>query len=89
MSYRPITTILLVVSIFFLPYWFYIPALVVAMAAFPLYWESILLGLLIDVLYGERIDSFSAFLFSAGFLALAGLLILLPLRARLRSHASH
>ncbi|MDO8424224.1 MAG: hypothetical protein Q7S54_01265 [bacterium] len=87
MSYRLIATILLILSIIFLPYWIYVPALVAAMAAFPLFWESILLGFLIDVLYGEKISSLSSFIFSAGFLALAGLFILLPLRERLRSHA--
>lgn len=73
-------------SIILLPYWIYVPALVIAMAAFPLYWEGIVLGILIDVLYGAGIDSFSTFIFSAGFLSLLGLLMLLPLRERIRSH---
>lgn len=87
MNYRPLATVALLLAIIFLPYWFYIPALLVAMAAFPLYWESILLGFLIDVLYGERINSLYSLAWSASFLALIGLLLLIPLRARLRAHA--
>lgn len=72
------STIIIFFAILFLPYWIYIPALIVAMAALPLYWESIFLGFLIDILYGEGIY--------AGLLALGGLILLLPLRSRLRSH---
>lgn len=78
MSYRYLATIALLVSIIFLPYWIYVPALVAAIAAFPLFWEGILLAFLIDILYGEGIY--------AGLLALGGLILLLPLRNRLRYH---
>ena len=78
MSYRTLANLFLILAIIFLPYWFYVPALIVAMAFFPFFWEGVLFGFLIDILYGEG--------FSAGMLSLAGLLMLLPLRERLRSH---
>ncbi|MDO8565524.1 MAG: hypothetical protein Q7R67_02815 [bacterium] len=81
MNYRILVTVLVFLSIIFLPYWFYVPALILAMGFFPLFWEGVLLGFLIDVLYGQGIY--------AGFLSLIGLLMLLPLRERIRTHSSN
>ena len=81
MNYRILATIFVFLSIIFLPYYVYVPALVLAMGAYPLYWEGVLLGFLIDILYGEGIY--------AGFLTLAGLVMLLPLRERIRTHSSN
>ncbi|MEK7227459.1 MAG: hypothetical protein AAB641_01030 [Patescibacteria group bacterium] len=86
MTYRPLATIFLIITIIFLPYWVYVPALIAAEALLPLYWEGILLGFLIDALYGGKISSVSSFFLSASFLSLAGLIFLIPIRARLRSH---
>ncbi len=86
MNYRLIAIILLIVSIIFLPYWVYVPTLIIAMAVLPIFWEGILFGFLIDALYGQRISSLSTLVSSAAFLALIGLLILIPLRKRIRSH---
>ena len=77
-DYRLLTTILVFLSIIFLPYYLYVPALILAMAALPLFWEGMLLGFLIDILYGSGIH--------AGLLALLGLALLLPLRERIRTH---
>ncbi len=86
MKYRPLATVFIIIAIIIFPYWIYIPALIAAMAVLPLYWEGIFLGFLIDALYGGKLNSASSFFFSASFLSLAGLLLLIPIRARLRSH---
>lgn len=86
MNRRLFTTILLIPAILLLPYWLYVPGLVLAMAAFPLYWESLFLGFLVQALYGERPGTVSEFALSAPVLAALGLLILMPLRRRLRTH---
>ena len=77
-DYRFLTTILVFLSIILLPYYIYVPALVLAMAALPLFWEGVFLGFLIDILYGSGVH--------ASLLSLAGLVLLLPLRERIRTH---
>lgn len=86
MNRRFLTAISTIIAIIFLPYWIYVPLLIFGMAIFPFYWEAILLGFLIDVLYGENIISLWSLASSSAFLVLVGLLILMPLRERLRTH---
>ena len=83
---RLLTTFFLMLAIVFLPYWLYVPALVLAMAFFPLYWEAILLSFLINVLYTPGWHTLWSIIFSPGFFSLVGLLLLLPLRRRLRAY---
>lgn len=88
MSKIRISSILVVLlSIIFLPYWIYLPLLGAAMIFFPFFWEGIVLALLIDVLYGGGIGSFGELLSPMAFSATFLLIILLPLRERLRVHA--
>ncbi len=86
MNDRLLASVLVIFSIILFPYWIYVPALIIVMVIFPFYWESILLAFLIDVLYGEGINSLSSLIFSSALLAVLGLLMLIPLRERLRSH---
>ena len=69
-------TLILFLSIILLPWWFYLPMLLLAILLVPNYWPAILLGFLVDTLYGT------------GFwIALSSLLILLaliPIRERIR-----
>ena len=81
MNYRHLATAFVFLSIIFLPYYIYVPALILAMGFFSLFWEGVFLGFLIDILYGEGVY--------AGLLTLAGLVILLPLRERIRTHSSN
>ncbi len=72
--------------ILLLPYYIYAPALIVAIVLIPEYYEGILLGLLIDVLYGTHtMWSFLGFPF--GLTAVVGIILLVPLREKLRSYA--
>lgn len=78
---RILASIMVLGAIIFLPYWIYLPLLLTAMALLPFYWEAIIFGFLIDVLYGPDMHR----LFSpAALSALVILVLLLPLRERLR-----
>jgi len=81
---RVITVIVLVLSIVLLPYWLYLPALVISMVYFRLFWEGIALAFLVDALYGYG-TWFSHYQFSV--YALIIFLILLPIRDNLRFNA--
>ena len=85
MKKRHLATIALVLAVLFLPYWLYVPAVVLAVAFFPLYWEAVLLGFLVDVLYGARADGlFSLLGFRTAFFALLLVGAFIPVRQRLR-----
>jgi len=81
MKRRIIGALILLLAILFLPYWVYIPLLFIATVLFPLYWEAVLFGFLIDVLYGQ---GHSWLLSPTALAALVILIVLLPLRERLR-----
>lgn len=84
-QWRHTTSALILLSIIFLPYWIYLPLLTLAIIYFQLYWEGILLGLLVDVLYGSL--ALDIIYLSIGFWALVLLIILLPMRKLLRTYA--
>jgi hypothetical protein len=75
------------IAIIFLPYWIYIPLLFLAILFFPFFWEGILLGFLIDVLYGSLGFGLASFIQSFSFWAFVLLLLLLPLRKIIRAYA--
>ena len=76
---RLIGFIFVLFSILFLPYWFYTISLFVAIVAFPFFWEGILLAYLIDIFYGKGMET--------AIIALILLIVLLPVRERLRFYA--
>jgi hypothetical protein len=84
---RVFGSVLVLVSILVLPYWIYIPVLFVAVAIFPFFWEGILLALFIDIIYGGGVESLSSFISLFSFYVLIFLIILLPIRERLRYYA--
>ena len=47
-----VTILILIFAILFLPYWIYLPLLLVAIVISPFFWEAIILALLIEGLYG-------------------------------------
>ena len=59
---RPFTFIMLFVSIIFLPFWIYLPLIFVAIILKEFYWESVVLGFVIDVLYGSGALGMSEFI---------------------------
>lgn len=87
MTRRIFASIIIFLSIIFLPYWIYLPMLLAAVAVFPIFWEGILLALLADVVYGGAFVNFDDVLSSFGFYTLLVIILFLPLRERLRYHA--
>ena len=85
MSYRPFVTALIIFSIIFLPYWVYLPVLLGAIIVFPLYWEALVASLLVDFLYGSGVPLWPIG-FSTSLCVLVALIILMPLRDRIRIH---
>lgn len=75
-------TLFALVTIFFLPYWIYLPVLALGIILFPLYLEVIVLSLLVDTIYGSP----GAPLFGYPFGIISALLVLFaaPLREHLR-----
>jgi hypothetical protein len=72
------------ISIIILPYWVYVPVLFVAIVLIPFFWEGIVLGFLIDVLYGSGVEAFPSFVSPFALAALIGVIIMLPVRNYLR-----
>ncbi len=83
---RILITAALFIAILLLPYYIYAPALIVAIVLIPEYYEGILLGLLIDVLYGAD-SMWSLWGFPFGLTAVVCIILLVPLREKLRSYA--
>ena len=75
-------------SILFLPYWIYIQVLFIAIILVPFFWEGILFALLVNVIFGDQIDILTLPLSPLPVLTLIVLIILLPLREKLRLHVS-
>ena len=84
MSKRPFLFVFLLVLILTTPYFIYLPILFFVIIFIPLYWEGILLGFLIDALYGTYPHLGVSFYFPVGIVATLLVIILLPLRERIR-----
>jgi hypothetical protein len=82
--YRVGAIIAVLFAIFFLPYWLYLPSLLAAMIVFPIFWEGIVLAYLIDILYGRGIGTLAELLSPMAFTAALLLIVLIPVRERLR-----
>ena len=76
MIYRTLGSIVVLFSILVLPYWVYLPILLIGIIIFPFFWEGILLALLVDTVYGSGVET--------ALVALILLIIFLPIRERLR-----
>ena len=83
MNKRIFSYLILIPSIIFLPYWVYVPLLILAIVIWPFYWEALIFSLLIDFVYGRGI-TWWPISFSITLLALLLLVAMLPLRSRLR-----
>lgn len=79
---RLVATIIIALSVIFLPWWIYLPLLGGGLIYFQFYWEGLILAFIIDALYGTRSLQGSMAVY-----ALIILLILVPLRGRIRFHA--
>ena len=75
---RPSFSIVALILILSTPYWLYLPFIFVGIVVFPLYVEAIVLGAVVDTVYGG---------FSLGITSTLLVLIALPLRKHFRFHA--
>lgn len=82
MSRRFIAYIILLLSIFFLPFWIYLPLLLISTIVFKFFWEGIIFAFLVEVLYGKGVSGMA--LSPLALIILALIVILIPLRKRLR-----
>ena len=85
-TYRIIGISIILFAILVFPYWVYVPLLFLGIFIFPFFWEAILLGFLIDILFGNGVEGITSFVSPFAFTALISLVILLPVRKRLRAH---
>lgn len=80
-------SLLIFISVLFFPYWVYVPLLFIGIIFFPFFWEGIILALIIDFIHGAGLWGPSLLFTSFGFYVLISLIILLPIRERLRTYA--
>lgn len=81
-----IGAIALLVSILVLPYWIYIPLLFTSLIFLPFFWEGILFAFLIGTIYSGKIETLSLLFSPFALVVLLTLIILLPIKERLRLH---
>ena len=81
---RLFTSLILLIIVGTMPFWIYIPAIVGADIFFPFYFEAIVLGFLVDVLYGQHISQGLSFIFPLALFLSIFIIVILPVRERLR-----
>ncbi len=84
MNRRQLTSLGLVALIIAFPYWIYLPAIILSMIFLPFYFEAILLGFLIDVLYGVHTHTGITVFFGHAFFITLFIIIYLPIRKYFR-----
>ncbi|MEX2013697.1 MAG: hypothetical protein WD897_02170 [Parcubacteria group bacterium] len=86
MTGRILWLVVIFASILVLPYWVYIPVLFIGIILFPFFWEGIPLAFLIEVLHGSGMAVLPLLISPLALSVLIALIILLPIRERLRSY---
>ena len=86
MTRRILGSVVIFVSILFLPYWVYIPVLFIGAVLFPFFWEGILFAFLVNVLHGGEMKIFPSLVSPLALSLLVALILLLPVRENLRSY---
>lgn len=81
---RLLTSLALLIIVGTMPFWIYIPAIVIAVIFFPFYFEAVVLGFLVDVLYGQHISQGLSFVFPFALFLSIFIVVILPVRERLR-----
>ncbi|OHA91966.1 MAG: hypothetical protein A3J09_00470 [Candidatus Zambryskibacteria bacterium RIFCSPLOWO2_02_FULL_51_21] len=84
---RVISSIVLILSVIFLPSYIYLPALALAIIVLPFFWEGVLIAFLIDALYGPGVSSLASIFSTFGFYSAVLLAVVVPVRRRLRTYA--
>lgn len=82
--FRILASFIILISILILPYWVYLPIILIFMVIFPFFWEAIVFGFLIDVFYGGGVRGLPSFVSPLALLALVLIFVLAPIQERLR-----
>lgn len=77
MNRRLLSFIALLFGVMILPNYIYLPALLAAIIIFPVFWEGLVVGFIVDILYGGGIYY--------SFFSLLSLIIMIPIRNRIRT----
>ncbi|PIP55949.1 MAG: hypothetical protein COX06_00575 [Candidatus Zambryskibacteria bacterium CG22_combo_CG10-13_8_21_14_all_42_17] len=87
MTRRLLWSVIIFISIMVLPFWIYIPVLFAVIVFVPFFWEGILFTFLIEVVHNSGIEFFSLLSSPLVISVLVALIILLPIRDRIRTYA--
>ncbi len=79
-------SIIVFLSIIFFPYWIYVPILFIAVILIPFFWEGVVFALMIETIYLGRVEIFTSLISLLSVSILLTLLIMLPVREKLRLH---
>jgi len=86
MTSRILGYIIVFLSILILPYWIYLPILLVTIIVFPFFWEGLVFAMIIDAIYGRGAGFTSTLISPVTLAALAVLIILIPFQKSLRPY---
>jgi len=84
MYLRLFSSAIILFSIAFLPYWFYLVLILASIIVFPFFVEAIVFGFLIDILYGGGVGGLLLSPFAFGAMVL--IFVSMPVQKRLRMH---
>ena len=77
-------SIIIFFLILFSPYWIYVPVLFAAIIIIPFFWEGVLFTLMIETISLGKVEMFTSLFSPLTVTVLSVLIILLPIRERLR-----
>ncbi|MEK7194569.1 MAG: hypothetical protein AAB660_02690 [Patescibacteria group bacterium] len=84
---RILFTLIVFLALIVTPYWIYFPLILIGIVLFPFYLEAILLGLIVDLVYGGGANSNALFGFPFGIVVAILIFFTAPLREYLRFNA--
>lgn len=84
---RYILSLIALLSIFLTPFWIYLPILVGIVLVTPFPWEVIIMGFMVDVIYGKAVYGGALFDYPVAIGILLLLIFISPIREQLRLHA--
>jgi len=88
MLLRILASVLLLISILFMPFWVSVVLALASMVYFSIFWEAIVLFLLSDLLYGVKEAKFSGMIFISFIVAIIVLIIMELLKNKLKFYPS-
>lgn len=89
MALRISFSIILFLSVFFMPFWFSAIGALVGMALFRTYWEAVIIMLISDAVFGANMVKFMNFTFVASSTTLFVLVVLHFLKKKIRFYSDY